>query len=58
MALKTKYIYYKCKKCNDKIFWNTHKKMIYCKCGAIVVDGCEYYVRLIGNQEDFQEVND
>ena len=44
--------YYKCTHCGDEIFWNTRKKMIMCKCGALGVDGCEFYVRLIGNEKD------
>ena len=27
----------------DEIFWNTYKSMTYCKCGALGVDGCEFY---------------
>lgn len=48
--------FYKCKKCEDEIYWNTHKKYIKCKCGALTVDGCEDYVRIIGNEEDHQEI--
>jgi len=51
-----KEIHYRCKKCRDEIYWNTHKQMIYCKCGALGVDGCEYYVRLIGEEKDRKEV--
>jgi len=43
---------YKCTHCGDEIYWNTHKKMIMCKCGALGVDGCEFYVRLIGDEKD------
>ena len=48
--------YYKCTHCGDEIYWNTHKKMIMCKCGALGVDGCEFYMRLIGNEADREEV--
>lgn len=48
--------YYKCVKCGDEIYWNTHKKMTFCKCGSLGVDGCEYYVRLIGNEADRERV--
>ena len=48
--------YWKCKKCGDEIYWNTRKKMIMCKCGALGVDGCEYYFRLIGNESDRERV--
>ena len=30
--------------------------MIMCKCGALGVDGCEFYMRLIGNESDREEV--
>ena len=59
MATKTrprKEIYYKCTHCGDEIYWNTHKKMIMCKCGALGVDGCEFYVRLIGDEKDREEI--
>ena len=48
--------YFKCKKCGDEIYWNTHKQLIYCKCGAFGVDGCEFYVRLLGDEKDCEEV--
>jgi len=51
-----KEVYWRCKKCGDEIYWNTHKKMIMCKCGALGVDGCEFYVRLIGNETDREEI--
>ena len=53
IANKTKKeIHYRCRKCGDEIYWNTHKKMIMCKCGALGVDGCEDYVRVGGKEED------
>ncbi|MDP2966865.1 MAG: hypothetical protein Q8N87_00365 [bacterium] len=48
--------YYRCKKCGDEIYWNTRKQMTFCKCGALGVDGCEFYVRLIGDEADHEEV--
>ena len=57
METKTKKeTYYRCKKCGDEIYWNTHKKMTFCKCGVLGVDGCKFYVRLIGNEADREEV--
>jgi len=44
--------YYKCAHCRDEIFWNTNQKMTMCTCGALGVDGCEFYVRLVGNEKD------
>ncbi len=46
--------YYRCIHCGDKIFWNTHKKLISCSCGKISVDGCEDYIRILGNKEDYK----
>lgn len=51
-----KQIYYKCAYCGDEIFWNTHKKFTSCKCEKITVDGCEYYVRIIGNEKDYKVI--
>lgn len=48
--------YYKCTHCGDEIFWNTHKKLTYCKCKKIWVDGCEYYVRVGGNEGDYEMI--
>jgi hypothetical protein len=46
--------YYKCIHCQDEIYWNTHKKLTYCKCGKISVDGCEGYIRVNGNKKDYK----
>ena len=48
--------YFRCKKCGDEIYWNTHKKLTYCKCGALGVDGCENYVRLLGDEKNHEEI--
>jgi hypothetical protein len=48
--------FYKCKKCGDVIPANTNKNLTTCKCGALAVDGCEDYVRFIGDQEDWETV--
>lgn len=63
IANKTeKEIYIKCKKCADEIFGDTRKKMTYCKCKTIGVDGCEDYVRVIGDKGlmifDIQKIRD
>ena len=55
-AINQKEIYYKCAHCGDEIFWNTHKKLTFCRCNKIAVDGCEYYIRLIGNSEDYKMI--
>ncbi len=48
--------YWKCKKCGDEVYWNTHKKLIYCKCGALGVDGCEGYIRILGDEKDRETI--
>lgn len=48
--------YVECQKCGDKIPKNTHKKLVYCKCETIAVDGCEYYTRIIGNEGTYKIV--
>lgn len=53
-AKNKKNTYYKCSHCGDEIFWNTCKNLISCKCGKISVDGCEYYVRINGNEKDYK----
>jgi hypothetical protein len=57
IATKTKELYYKCTHCGDEIFWNTHKKMMHCKCKAIYVDGCEDYIRVGGNKDDYKVIH-
>ncbi len=53
IANKTKgETYYKCAHCGDEIFWNTHKRLTYCKCKKIWVDSCEDYIRIGGKEED------
>ncbi len=49
-------LYFKCLQCGDEVFWNTHKQMTYCQCGALGVDGCEYYVRIIGDEKNCKQV--
>lgn len=49
-------VYWKCKKCGNEIYWNTHKQMTYCKCGALGVDGCEDYVRLLGDEKNHEKI--
>lgn len=48
--------YIRCKKCGTEIYWNTHKKMTPCACGAISVDGTDGYIRTIGNKEDYEQI--
>ena len=54
IATIKKETYIKCNKCGTEIVGNTHKKMTPCKCGAISVDGCEYYIRVNGNEGNYE----
>jgi hypothetical protein len=57
MDKKPKYeIYFECLKCGDRLPRDTNKKMTPCKCGAIEIDGCEFYTRIIGSKEDWKEI--
>lgn len=46
--------YDRCKICGDEIYWNTHKKMVYCRCEALAIDGCEFYIRVIGDEKNHE----
>lgn len=48
--------YYECLKCGDKIYYDTSRRLVYCRCKAIAVDGWELYCRIIGNQEDYKNI--
>ena len=52
----TNKVYYKCIHCGDVIYYNTHKKLIFCNCNKMGIDGCEYYVRIIGNEVDYRVI--
>ena len=44
-------LYYKCKKCSSLIEPNTGKKLKFCKCGKIGVDGSYDYSRIVGDRK-------
>lgn len=44
----------KCVKCGSYINMDTDSLYTECACGAIAVDGNEYYTRIIGNSEDWR----
>ena len=41
--------YYECKKCSSIIEPDTKKKLVFCKCGAISVDGTLFNSRILGD---------
>ena len=47
-----------CAKCHDSIYSRYQGEFVTCKCGSISVDQTKYYVRHIGNLEDFVKKND
>ncbi len=49
---ETQKIYCKCKTCGDEIYSDTKKVMTWCSCGAMGVDGCEGYIRIIGDNKN------
>lgn len=51
---ETNKIYYKCKACEDEIFSDTKKVMIWCNCRAMGIDGCEGYIRIIGDKDNVE----
>jgi len=48
--------YIKCKKCGTEIHFETRGGLTPCKCGAISVDGSKDLVRVLGNPEDYEEI--
>jgi hypothetical protein len=48
--------YIKCKKCGTEVFTITNGGLTPCKCGAISVDGSNDLVRVLGNPEDYEEI--
>ena len=48
----------KCKHCNTIIEGDGKGTYIECKCGKCAVDETKYYVRVIGDFGDYEEVKD
>lgn len=46
----------KCTNCKDIIEGDKKGTYISCKCGLVAIDETPYYVRVIGNQGDFEEI--
>lgn len=48
----------RCRKCGDIIEGDKKGHLISCSCGSIAIDETLYYVRLIGNHKDIEEVKE
>lgn len=48
----------RCKKCDTIIEGDKKGTYITCPCKAIAIDETPYYWRIIGNMEDFEEVEE
>lgn len=46
----------RCKKCGDLIWSSDVHDMVWCKCGAIAIDGGEDYCKVTGNLDDMEDV--
>ena len=47
----------RCKVCGSCINVDTGSDYIECACGAIAVDGNEFYTRIIGKEENWEHVH-
>ena len=50
--------YIKCKVCGSCINPDTKSQYIECACGAIAVDGNEFYVRIIGEEKNWEHIKE
>lgn len=48
----------KCKLCNTILEGDKKGHLIWCKCGKCAIDETPYYVRLIGNIEDYIQMEE
>lgn len=48
----------RCKKCGDVIESRYGHDFVWCKCGAIAVDGGRNYLKRVGNIEDCEELSE
>lgn len=52
----TRFCGIECKKCGTEVSSDTRGELTPCKCGAISVDGSKDLVRVLGNPEDYEEI--
>lgn len=48
----------RCRKCDDVIESYNRHDFVWCKCGAIAVDGGKDYLRRVGNPIDFDDLSE
>jgi len=48
--------FYRCKSCGDIIGANTNRRLVYCKCGKLGIDGNEYYTRILGDMKFIEHI--
>lgn len=48
----------RCRKCKDEIESKHRHDFVWCKCGAIAVDGGKAYLRRLGNPGDFEDTSE
>ena len=47
----------KCKKCGNIIESKTTNDLKRCSCGAVAVDGGKDYLKMMGNEENYEEMS-
>lgn len=47
-----------CRKCNDTVESKHRHDMVWCKCGAIAVDGGQDYLRRTGKPSDIRDLSE
>ena len=48
----------RCNKCGDVIESKHRHDFVWCKCGAIAVDGGKDYLKMVGNFEDIYDLSE
>lgn len=54
--MKNSQSFYKCKSCGDLIGADTDRRLVYCRCGKLGIDGNEYYTRILGDMKFIEQV--
>lgn len=46
----------KCKKCGDEIYSEYRHAFVWCNCHAVAVDGGNDYLKITGNEKDYETI--